>query len=338
MAYTGSGAFGGIRFNDPTTAAAYQKGDGYYTTMPGIDPNKPGWGDLVPAGYELVGYKAPKMSGNSRSINRAPIPGTSYAVLRKRSSAPASAPAPAQAPAQQAEQPLYGKQYSYTDPGDKGYFGMKDYQELAAQGASRADLIRYAFSSPKGVGTKVAEQLGIRAFDAPTPSSLSYTDPGDKGFFGMKDFEELSRQGATLQQIKDYASKAKYGVGGEAASILGIRPAGEADFTRAKADSTADAASKRETALINEINTLTTGFETQLQNIATQNQAIRDEQTKRITDLQNVMQAQAQLRDRPTVAGIKTAAGSAGDAMQVARRGVSGTFGRRGMRIQSLNV
>ena len=234
MAYTGSGSFGGIRFNDPATAKAYQKGEGYYTTMPGIDPNKPGWGDLVPAGYELVGYKAPKMSGNSRSINRAPVPGTSYAVLRKRSSAPASAPAPA--PAQQAAQPLYGKQYSYTDPGDKGYFGMKDYQELAAQGASRADMIRYAFSAPKGVGTKVAEQLGIRAFDAPIPSSLSYTDPGDTGFFGMKDFEELSRQGATLQQIKDYASKAKYGVGGEAASILGIRAATEGDFTRAQGD------------------------------------------------------------------------------------------------------
>jgi len=140
------------------------------------------------------------------------------------------------APAQQAEQPLYGKQYSYTDPGDKGYFGMKDYQELAAQGASRADMIRYAFSAPKGVGTKVAEQLGIRAFDAPIPSSLSYTDPGDTGFFGMKDFEELSRQGATLQQIKDYASKAKYGVGGEAASILGIRAATEGDFTRAQGD------------------------------------------------------------------------------------------------------
>jgi len=140
------------------------------------------------------------------------------------------------APAQQAAQPLYGKQYSYTDPGDKGYFGMKDYQELAAQGASRADMIRYAFSAPKGVGPKVAEQLGIRAYDAPIPSSLSYTDPGDTGFFGMKDFEELSRQGATLQQIKDYAGKAKYGVGGEAASILGMRAATEGDITRARGD------------------------------------------------------------------------------------------------------
>jgi len=264
-----------------------------------------------------------------------------YAVWEKKAApapAPASAPAPTQAPAQQAAQPLYGKQYSYTDPGDKGYFGMADYRELQNQGASRADLIRYAFSAPKGVGPKVAEQLGIRAYDAPTPSSLSYTDPGDKGFFGMKDFEELSRQGATLQQIKDYASKAKYGVGGEAASILGMRPAGEAAFTQAKSDVIADQAAKREADFTNQINAMQTGFETQLQNIAAQNQALRDEQTKRITDLQNVMQAQAQLQDRPTVAGIKTATGSAGNAMQVARRGVSGTFGRRGMRIQSLNV
>ena len=146
-----------------------------------------------------------------------------------------------QAPAQPAAQPLYGKQYSYTDPGDKGYFGMADYRELQNQGASRADMIRYAFSAPKGVGNKVAEQLGIRAFDAPIPSSLSYTDPGDKGFFGMKDFEELSRQGATLQQIKDYASKAKYGVGGEAASILGMRAATEGSIARAQADKDAAA-------------------------------------------------------------------------------------------------
>ena len=64
-------------------------------------------------------------------------------------------------------------------------------------------------------------------------------------------------------------------------------------------------------------------------------QALRDEQTKRITDLQNVMQAQAQLRDRPTVAGIKTATGG---PMQAMLSGASAAFGRRGMRIQSLNV
>ena len=93
MAYQGSGYFGGIRFNNPATAAAYQKGEGYYTTMPGINPNQPGWGNLVPAGYELVGYKAPKMSGNFRSTNRAPIPGTSFAVLKKQMPAPAPAPA-----------------------------------------------------------------------------------------------------------------------------------------------------------------------------------------------------------------------------------------------------
>ena len=140
------------------------------------------------------------------------------------------------APRPQATSPTYGKTYSYTDPGDAGYFGMKDYEELAAQGASRADLIRYAFAAPKGVGPAVASKLGIRAYDQPTPSSLSYTDPGDKGFFGMKDFEELASQGATFEQIKDYAKKARYGVGGEAASILNLRPASEGDFTVARAD------------------------------------------------------------------------------------------------------
>jgi len=263
MAYTGTGympTIGGrmyatARFNDQSAADAFGKVLGSsgaqrlqagqfftgekgtrYKTVAGIDPNQPGWGNMVDPDYELIGYQNPEMyTGRQRQMygDKPKTPG--FAILRQRSQPTAAADAQ-QATAQQAAQPLYGKQYSYTDPGDKGYFGMADYRELQAQGASRADLIRYAFSSPKGVGPKVAEQLGIRAYDAPTPSSLSYTDPGDKGFFGMKDFEELSRQGATLQQIKDYAGKAKYGVGGEAASILGIRAATEGDFTRAQGD------------------------------------------------------------------------------------------------------
>jgi hypothetical protein len=128
------------------------------------------------------------------------------------------------------------KSYNYTDPGDKGYFGMADYNELAGQGASRADLIRYAFSAPRGVGPAVASMLGIRSSDSPVPSSLSYTDPGDQGFFGMKDFEELAKQGATFQQIKDYASKAQYGVGAEVANILGMPAATEPKILLAQAD------------------------------------------------------------------------------------------------------
>jgi len=69
-----------------------------------------------------------------------------------------------------------------------------------------------------------------------------------------------------------------------------------------------------------------------------QREAERAEQDKRMTSLQNMFIAQQQQRDRPAVIGVKTATGKAGDAMQIARRGVSGTFGRRGMRISSLNV
>jgi len=76
-------------------------------------------------------------------------------------------------------------------------------------------------------------------------------------------------------------------------------------------------------------------------------------QNTRISDLQNLVtstreQAAEQMRqaqmqfvaqlDRPTTAGVKTATGSSGTPMQIARRGATGAFGRTGMRISSLNI
>lgn len=64
-----------------------------------------------------------------------------------------------------------------------------------------------------------------------------------------------------------------------------------------------------------------------------------EEQNKRMDDLYRSMeQARIQSYDREKVAGVKTATGSAGTAMQIARRGVAGAFGRGGLRIRSLNV
>jgi len=224
MAYTGSGAFGGIRFNDPATAAAYQKGDGYYTTMPGIDPNKPGWGNLVPAGYELVGYKAPQMSGNFRSTNRAPIPGTSFAVLRKQMSAPAPA-ATAAAPAPQS----------------------------AAQSAPPA-------TAP------------LLTAEEPAPTGPSKSD-------------------LMLQSLQD--------------SIAAMQQ----------------------------------GFMQSMQQSAQQFQQMQQAQNERMEALQQMMiQSQASQAERPTVAGVKSAVGQSGTPMQIARRGVSGSFGRRGMRMKNINV
>jgi hypothetical protein len=187
-------------------------------------------------GWEITGYNTvripmnPNRMGSGFRTEQVPVYG-------RLAPAPAPPPPPTpQQPQQAATNPSYGKAYNYTDPGDKGFFGMKDYDELMGQGASRADLIRYAFSAPSGVGSAVASKLGIRAYDQPIPSTLSYTDPGDQGFFGMKDFEELAGQGASLQQIQDYAKKAKYGVGEEAASILGLKPVGESGHLMAQAD------------------------------------------------------------------------------------------------------
>ena len=62
-------------------------------------------------------------------------------------------------------------------------------------------------------------------------------------------------------------------------------------------------------------------------------------QDERMAALQQQMQqAMIAQQTRPEVAGVKMAEGTGGTPMQIARRGVSGAFGRRGMRISSLNV
>jgi hypothetical protein len=88
----------------------------------------------------------------------------------------------------------------------------------------------------------------------------------------------------------------------------------------------------------NQIADLTETFRTNLGTQREQYEAMQAEQNERMTALQNQMLAAAQMRDRPTTAGVKMATGAAGTPMQIARRGVTGAFGRRGMRISSLNV
>lgn len=53
---------------------------------------------------------------------------------------------------------------------------------------------------------------------------------------------------------------------------------------------------------------------------------------------QNAMSAQAQLAGRPSVLGVQNAVSSAGTPRAIAALGASGSFGRGGMRIQSLNI
>jgi hypothetical protein len=81
------------------------------------------------------------------------------------------------------------------------------------------------------------------------------------------------------------------------------------------------------------------GFMESMQQNAMQFQQMQQAQNERMEALQQMMiQSQASQAERPTVAGVKTAVGQSGTPMQIARRGVSGSFGRKGMRIQALNV
>ena len=81
------------------------------------------------------------------------------------------------------------------------------------------------------------------------------------------------------------------------------------------------------------------GFMQSMQQSAQQFQQMQQSQNERMEALQQMMiQSQARQAERPTVAGVKTATGQAGTPMEIARRGVSGAFGRKGMRISGLNV
>lgn len=80
-------------------------------------------------------------------------------------------------------------------------------------------------------------------------------------------------------------------------------------------------------------------FRSSLDQQAEQYRQMQDAQNERMEVLQTQMQqAMAAQQTRPEVAGVKMAAGSAGTPMQIARRGVTGAFGRRGMRISGINV
>jgi hypothetical protein len=175
----------------------------------------------------VMGFKKAVEPTSVRSFQLAPA--------APAAAAPAAAAPAAAAPAAAAPTPATPVEptYTYTDPGDKGYFGMKDYEELMRQNAPMSLIKEYAEKSPYGVGPDAAKSLGMRPytetqgrstqFPITSARTIQYTDPGDTGYFGMKDYEELQRQGASMNLIKEYASKSPMGVGPEAARLLGMQ-------------------------------------------------------------------------------------------------------------------
>jgi hypothetical protein len=80
-------------------------------------------------------------------------------------------------------------------------------------------------------------------------------------------------------------------------------------------------------------------FQQSMQQQQTQYMQMQQAQDERMAALQQQMQqSMVAQQQRPAVAGVQMAQGAGGTPMQIARRGVTGAFGRRGMRISSLNV
>lgn len=77
------------------------------------------------------------------------------------------------------------------------------------------------------------------------------------------------------------------------------------------------------------------GLQTQSQQFA-EMQAAQNERMENLT--MQMINAQIASQQRPQIMGVKGATSSSGDAMTIASRGVTGAFGRSGMRIQNLNV
>lgn len=79
-------------------------------------------------------------------------------------------------------------------------------------------------------------------------------------------------------------------------------------------------------------------FAQSMQQQQMQYQQMQAAQQQRMQELQQQMIASQMAQQQRPVAGVRMADGMSGTPMQIARRGTSGAFGRRGMRIKGLNI
>lgn len=116
----------------------------------------------------------------------------------------------------------YESDWGSYNPGD-GYEKLGDY--------GRNAMVWFRAGQPQAAPPPpptARSQTDPSVTKGPTPlipsGKYRYTDPGDKGFFGMKDYEELKGQGANDDEIRSYAQMAQFGVGPAVASMLGLQP------------------------------------------------------------------------------------------------------------------
>ena len=158
--------------------------------------------------------------------------------------------------------------------------------------------------------------------------------------FGPGDLRRAREEGYTDTAIKEFLEQ-KYGGFAIADPIkaelgIGQAAAGGGGTTTDPAGSDGDSIASM---LAAQIAQMQSSFMQSMQQQTQHFQQMQAAQQERMAALQQqMMQAQVANRPREQVSGVKTAVGESGTPMQIARRGVTGAFNRRGMRISNINV
>ena len=217
----------------------------------------------------------------------------------------------------------------FADITKDGKIKKKEAQELLKRGYSERDLQRYdakAFKSAQDAFDNRGNMVRQRrpAMQGPSYSPLTISRGAGNVF------------GAGMNQRPQQAAPAPAEAPAEPAPATASPPTLPVDdFPEPQGPSMEDIASQ----FSSQIAEMQAGFMQSMQQQQAMYQQMQASQSERMEALQQQMlQAQVAQQDRPQVAGVQMAEGTGGTPMQIARRGVSGAFGRRGMRISSLNV
>ena len=215
----------------------------------------------------------------------------------------------------------------FADITKDGKIKKAEAQELLERGYTERDLQRYdakAFERAQDAFTNRSNIIRVRGgMQAPSYSPLRISR-GSGNVFGAAALNQRPQQDAPAADPAAPESTAP-----STPATLDVQ-----DFPDPPAPDTSAA-----DALAAQIAEMQAGFMQSMQQQQSMFQQMQASQSERMEALQQQMlQAQVAQQARPQVAGVQMAQGTGGTPMQIARRGVSGAFGRRGMRISSLNV
>jgi hypothetical protein len=159
--------------------------------------------------------------------------------------------------------------------------------------------------------------------------------------FGPGDLRRAREEGYTDTAIKEFLEQ-KYGgfaIADPIKAELGIGQAAAGGGGTTTTDPAGSDGDSIASMLAAQIAQMQSSFMQSMQQQTQHFQQMQAAQQERMAALQQqMMQAQVANRPREQVSGVKTAVGESGTPMQIARRGVTGAFNRRGMRISNINV